>query len=180
MDAFYLAQLFGAFALVVTVCGHQMASPKASLVILAVASVLFGFHFMMLGQVAFIVAFLNAFRSICAVYLDAKYLKYIIAFCAVTSIVMIIPQVNSFKDALPIFAVLIISSGVLLKSNPLMFRSGYLFGEAVWMSYGLMISSYFLSLGCLFIVISILKSMIKHDLPPYLKKRALRSCEAVI
>jgi len=162
---FSMAEIFGVLALTTAIIGYQMAKPNIALYFLCFTSILWGIHFVLLGDIAFIVLFLNAFRSFCAAKFPVKYLKYVIIFCMTVSCSFIITQAAIVKDILPIAPVLLTSFGALNRGNERIFRLSYLAAESIWIFYGLLIASYSFVLGVFFVVVSIIISIIRHDMP---------------
>ena len=69
MEIFFdlsLAEVFGFAALIISITAHQIKQPRIALYALCLASLSWCGHFYLLGETAYMIAFLNTFRNVFA------------------------------------------------------------------------------------------------------------------
>ena len=158
------ADIFGFAALIISISAHQTKQPKIALYTLCLASILWSGHFYLLGETAYMIAFLNTFRNIFAAKLKPRYLVYVMAIYLSISFVFILNQTNEIKDLFPLIPISLIACGILQKSKPHRFRSFYLAGESTWLMYGIIVGSTAFIFSTAFVAVSLIISIFRHDL----------------
>jgi len=158
------AEIIGFITLIVAVLAYQMSNPKIALYLLFFASVGWSTHFFLLGEIAFIVTSINALRNLCASKLNTLHMKYVVIFCFLASSLFTLFQVTDAKDFIPVLGVLFTSVAALRRDSKFAFRLFYLFGETTWLVYGLLIVSLPLSIASSFFIVSIIISIMRHDI----------------
>ncbi len=158
------AEIFGFAGLIISITAHQTKQPKIALYTLCLASIAWSGHFYLLGETAYMIAFLNTFRNIFAAKLNPKHLVYVMVVYLSISFVFILSQTNEIKDLFPLIPISLIAYGILQKSKPHRFRSFYLAGESTWLIYGIIVGSTAFIFSTAFVTCSLIISLFRHDL----------------
>lgn len=164
-----MTEIFGYLALLTGVVAHCWRKPKLALYFLAVTSVFWSFHFFLLGSLAYIMTISNAVRNFTATQLEEKNLKWLIIASLAIAACILVPKIQHIYDVLPLLGVLSISSGILNKHDPSRFRAFIFTGEAIWLAYAIIIGSPAFMMGCLFVMGSLVVSIIRYDVMPKLQ-----------
>ena len=163
-NAHLLSECAGYAPLLISIFAMQLKRPIISLHLLGTGSALMGLHVLLLGEVAFAIMFVNAFRNFCGATLSQENLKYMIFLCLTASFALTIPQIQSLIDLIPLIAAVLISMGTLTRDKPAFFRQLWLAGQAAWFLYGVCVSSFPIVLSSSLMSISIITSVIRYDL----------------
>lgn len=156
-----MAEFFGLIAILISIRAHMDKSPKRSLFLLSLGSLSWATHFIILGQIAFLILLLNAVRNYSSIYLDKHNLRILLAIILVISGAYTFSFAERIVDLVPFLSALSVAIAITNKSNIKYFRSFMFASEFNWLFYGILVSSYTFSLAaaltCTAIMIAILK-----------------------
>lgn len=160
----YLAEIFGTIAFIAGFAAHQFKTPRLAIWVLCIPCILWIMHFFLLAQFSgLLISAAALIRNIGAARLNDRHMKKLTCISLVLCFAIIIASAQNTVDLLPLGAAFAISLAVFHRDSPFKYRASYLGGEMSWLIYGIAISSLSLTFGSALLVISLLISMIRHD-----------------
>lgn len=160
-----MAELFGFIALFFGMWAHSQKIPNKSLLCLSISALFWTLHFLLLGQVAYMVLAMNCIRNFLSIFLNQVYLKILLLGSLIGNLSLIIlVAADEPIDYLPIISVIFFTLGILNKQNPKTYRSLLLISELNWLLYGLLVSSVSFSLAAFVMISALMVSIYRYDI----------------
>jgi len=158
-------EILGFLALTASIIGFQSKDPKLTLWIMAMACGLWIGHFALLNQIPGMVVMISCcVRNIIGASIDKKYITCLVPLSILPATVIALLTISTPIEILSIVALICISGGVIMRDKPFNFRLWNLTGETAWIAYAIAVGSLPLILTSIFIIGSVLISMLRHDM----------------
>lgn len=166
-----IAEIFGFCALVCGVIAFQMQNPRQSLWLLSAACLCWALNFGVIGQWAgMITSVAVIIRNVCAIKFSERIMKRVTAMCFLICAAIILSLMASWYDLVALAAMFWTSLAVYYRDHPLFFRLSCLAGDSLWLAFGVLIGSFFLSVSSLFLIASVMIGLLRYDILPFAKK----------
>lgn len=163
-DTFLWAQGLGLIAMAIGLCAWQMKNPKKIMLTLAGSDGIWAIQYLLLGAHTGGALLIGTFiRNSCSAFLSAQKMKYVLVGYLCLAIGITIFTYKAWFDILPFIGTLIFSLSLLKKDQRSIVARASIIGNISWTTYALLSHSYLGAFYGLFIMVSSLIGMYRHE-----------------
>lgn len=166
MEYFYIAQIFGAIALVTEMIRFQIKDPKKIFYAEPVLNISYFVQFFLLGAAsAYAVSIISIARGFAGITLNEKHLRRAILYVFMPAYLSTLAytNINSIIDLLPVMAIMCSTTSFLYQSNRKLVARLFILNSLFWITYAASVGAYIMVFSSALIMSSIIIGIIRHE-----------------